>query len=90
MIPAKYRVRIHKCYFRLTVLKNSKYSDIRSFIADRSCILYVQKVIFAMSHHFSYRQDEFLELNESKLVEIFSNNDIFVENEETVFLAAVR
>ena len=44
----------------------------------------------SFSHYFSYRQDEFLELNESKLVEIFSNNDIFVENEETVFLAAVR
>ena len=36
------------------------------------------------------RQEEFLELNESKLIEILSNNDIYVESEEAVFLAAVR
>ena len=31
-----------------------------------------------------------MDLNESKLVEILSNDDIFMESEETVFLAAIR
>jgi len=85
-------VRDACCSFMLRHMDESNVIGVHCFAEAHACNELVAKSKDFILDTFVdvCRQEEFLELNESKLIEIFSNNDIFVESEETVFLAAIR
>jgi len=85
-------VRDACCRFMLRHMDESNVIGVHCFAEAHACNELVAKSKDYILDTFVdvCRQEEFLDLNESKLVEILSNDDIFMESEETVFLAAIR
>jgi len=85
-------VRDACCRFMLRHMEESNVIGVHCFAEAHACNELVAKSKDFILETFLdvCKQEEFLELNESKLIEILSNNDIYVESEEAVFLAAVR
>jgi len=85
-------VREACCRFMLRHMDESNVIGVHCFAEAHDCNdLAVKAKDFILDSFLHVcKQEEFLELNEEKLIEIFANNDIYVESEETIFLAAIR